>query len=155
MSPRTKEANEQIRSGRREQILRAAMRVFGRRGLAAAKISDIASEAGFSHGLVYNYFGSKDEIFTELVRRAMDFSIGIISAAVQAEGSAWDRIKRITETIVNGAYRGDAPYYFLIIIQAFTSDAVPPESKEISSKQSILFNKYMVPLIREGQESGR
>ncbi len=154
MAPRSKELNEQIRSGRREQIKQAAMKVFGRMGLAAAKISDIASEAGFSHGLVYNYFVSKDEIFTELVKEALDYSLDIIASAVRMEGTAWERIQSITETIVNGAYQGIAPYYFLIIIQAFTSDAVPPEVKELSARQSLLYNEYMLPLIKEGIESG-
>ncbi len=154
MSPRRKEINEQIRSDRRNQILQAALKVFGRRGLAAAKISDIATEAGFSHGLVYNYFESKDEIFTELVKEALDYSLGIIAAAVKMQGTAWERIQSITETIVNGAYQGIAPYYILIMIQAFTSDAVPPEVKELSTRQSLAYNEMMLPLIRESQQSG-
>ncbi|MDQ3033960.1 MAG: TetR/AcrR family transcriptional regulator [Myxococcota bacterium] len=45
----------------------AAARVFGAKGLAKAKVSDIAAAAGLSHGLVYHYFESKDAIFGAIV----------------------------------------------------------------------------------------
>ncbi|WP_306119787.1 MULTISPECIES: TetR/AcrR family transcriptional regulator [unclassified Roseitalea] len=53
---------------RREQILRAAERVFGRLGYAEASISDITREAETAQGTLYIYFSGKDEIFSELVR---------------------------------------------------------------------------------------
>ncbi len=59
MSPRKEEQNQQIRDERREEILQAALRVFARKGLVAAKITDIANAAGLSHGLIYHYFSSK------------------------------------------------------------------------------------------------
>jgi|GEM_PF-1742535 len=52
---------------RREQILRAAVRVFSERGYGAATISDIASAAGLAHGTVYLYFRNKAAIFETLV----------------------------------------------------------------------------------------
>ncbi|HEX5417988.1 MAG TPA: TetR/AcrR family transcriptional regulator [Chloroflexota bacterium] len=60
--PRSVEAQE-----RRDQILRAAVTVFGERGYAQATISEIASAAGLAHGTVYLYFRSKAEIFETLV----------------------------------------------------------------------------------------
>jgi AcrR family transcriptional regulator len=65
--PRSPAQNEEIREERREEILAAAIRVFGRQGFAFAKISDIAAEARLSHGLVYHYFESKDAIFGAIV----------------------------------------------------------------------------------------
>lgn len=61
--PRKSELNQELRDARKEQILKAALIVFARRGMVATKISDIAKEAGLSHGLVYHYFNSKEEIF--------------------------------------------------------------------------------------------
>ncbi|WP_162987358.1 TetR/AcrR family transcriptional regulator [Metabacillus litoralis] len=39
------------------------MQVFARRGMVATKICDIPKEARLSHGLVYHYFKSREEIF--------------------------------------------------------------------------------------------
>ena len=71
MSPRTVAQTQRIKDGRREAILRAARTVFARKGLAAAKISDIAAAAAVSYGLVYHYFPSKEAVYTALVETAV------------------------------------------------------------------------------------
>jgi AcrR family transcriptional regulator len=47
---------------RRGQILRAAVRLFSEKGYYTTTISQIAREAGISTGLIYQYFGDKDDI---------------------------------------------------------------------------------------------
>jgi AcrR family transcriptional regulator len=42
------------------------VRVFARQGFHSARVSDIADEAGVAYGLVYHYFGSKDEVLDTL-----------------------------------------------------------------------------------------
>ncbi|NLY91762.1 MAG: TetR family transcriptional regulator [Firmicutes bacterium] len=155
MSPRNKEQNQQIREERREEILQAALRVFACKGLAAAKISDIAHAAGLSHGLVYHYFRSKNEIFTELVRRAFEASLGVFAYAAQVEGDPWERLRALTETILSGAFEGEGPYYFLMVIQAYTSDSVPQEVKDLVKEKELLYREYLMPLVVEGQKLGR
>jgi AcrR family transcriptional regulator len=53
---------------KRELILQAAVRVFARRGYRTCRVGDIAAEAGVSHGLLYHYFGSKDEVLETIFR---------------------------------------------------------------------------------------
>jgi AcrR family transcriptional regulator len=155
MSPRSEETNQQIREDRREEILQAALLVFARRGLAATKISDIAEAAGLSHGLIYHYFKSKDEIYTELVRRTFDISTGIFGYAAQSPGDPWERIRMMTETVLAGGYQGDSPYYFLLAMQVFTSEAVPEEVKKIMAEKVPLYTGYLIPLLVEGQKTGQ
>jgi AcrR family transcriptional regulator len=69
--PRPSTENQRIRDERHRHLLRAAARVFARKGLMATTISDIAAAAHVSHGLAYHYFASKEEIFRQLVTRAM------------------------------------------------------------------------------------
>jgi AcrR family transcriptional regulator len=47
---------------RRGQILRAAVKLFSDKGYYTTTISQIAREAGVSTGLIYQYFGDKDDI---------------------------------------------------------------------------------------------
>lgn len=68
--PKTKEQNEQIKEERREQLLLVALRVFCTFGFDATKIADIATSAGISHGLVYHYYKTKDDIFITLLQIA-------------------------------------------------------------------------------------
>lgn len=47
---------------RKEQILRAAEKVFARKGFQEATISDVAREAKVSEATIYEYFSSKEEL---------------------------------------------------------------------------------------------
>jgi AcrR family transcriptional regulator len=61
---------------RRDQILRVAARLFGTRPYSEVSISDIAGEAGTARGLLHHYFGSKRELYLEVVRVAARAPLG-------------------------------------------------------------------------------
>jgi AcrR family transcriptional regulator len=52
---------------RRGQILACARRLFSERNYAAVSTSDIAREAGVARGLLHHYFGTKRELYLEVV----------------------------------------------------------------------------------------
>jgi AcrR family transcriptional regulator len=60
--------NQEERSERsREQILRAALKLFSHRGYGATSVRDIAEEAELSKGNVYHHFPDKETIFRALL----------------------------------------------------------------------------------------
>lgn len=56
------------RDERRGQILRAAERLFTQRPYSSVSVGDIAEAAGVAKGLMHHYFGSKRELYLEVVR---------------------------------------------------------------------------------------
>src|SRR5437764_14040971 len=66
-----KRAGAEAAADKRELILRAATRVFARRGYFNSKVADIATEAGIADGTVYLYFKGKDQILHSIFDRAM------------------------------------------------------------------------------------
>ncbi len=50
------------------QIIDAALDVFGQKGLANARLEDIAARAGVSKGTIYLYFANKEALFREVIR---------------------------------------------------------------------------------------
>jgi AcrR family transcriptional regulator len=52
---------------KREQIVAAAAELFARRGYAGATTAAIARRAGVSEGIVFHHYGSKRELFREVV----------------------------------------------------------------------------------------
>ena len=52
-------SRQEQRERRREEILRAALRLFVRKGYAGTKVGDIAEAVGMSTGLMFHYFESK------------------------------------------------------------------------------------------------
>ena len=53
---------------RREQILSVAVRLFGERGWSDVSTTDVARAAGVARGLVNHYFGTKKELYLEVIR---------------------------------------------------------------------------------------
>jgi AcrR family transcriptional regulator len=57
-------------SGRREEILQAAQKLFAQQGFRETNLNDVAAQLGFRRQAVYHYFASKEEILYELIARA-------------------------------------------------------------------------------------
>lgn len=79
---------------RRELVLEAATRAFGRSGYAATSTDAVAKEAGVSQPYVVRIFGTKLELFLEVVDRATarmrDAFADVIDAGVlDPEGDDW------------------------------------------------------------------
>ncbi len=55
-------------SGKRELILDTALGLFVENGYIDTKIIDIANAAGIGKGTIYEYFSSKEALFTELLQ---------------------------------------------------------------------------------------
>ena len=53
---------------RRAAILRAALDLIGRNGFRTTSLNDIADEVGLTKAGVLHYFGSKDELYAEVLR---------------------------------------------------------------------------------------
>src|SRR5438128_11841330 len=70
---------------RPKQILDAALAVFAERGLAAARLDDIAKRAGVSKGTIYLYFANKEELFRGVVRGTVVSFIERSEAYFEAE----------------------------------------------------------------------
>jgi AcrR family transcriptional regulator len=54
-------------AGRREEILRAALEVFGRRGFRSGSLREIAERVGLTQPGLIHHFGSKIGLFTEVL----------------------------------------------------------------------------------------
>ncbi len=71
--PDSSSSNAQARAeAQRVRILDAAQRCFIARGFHAAAVSEIASEAGISQGLMYRYFDNKRAMILALIQRQLE-----------------------------------------------------------------------------------
>lgn len=64
--------NPTTQKERREQILQAARTVFAQRGLAEARMEDIAQESGLGKGTLYLYYKTKDDLVVGLLEALFD-----------------------------------------------------------------------------------
>jgi AcrR family transcriptional regulator len=150
--PRSAAANQLVKDARRETILGAARTVFASKGLGSTRVSDIAAQARISQGLVYHYFPNKEALFTEIVEGALREFTRLAEDARRGPGSAWDRLSRLCEQMLGGVI--EAPDYPLVILQAFTNEAVPDAARAAVERYGRQSMRHMVGLIHAGQSEG-
>ncbi len=68
-----------------ESILDTAKKMFGRYGLQKTSLDEIARMARVAKATIYNYFGSKDRVYLEVLRREADEIVDKISSSVDQE----------------------------------------------------------------------
>lgn len=84
-------------TGKREAILRAAIRVFAEKGFFNSKVADIAKQAGIADGTVYLYFKGKEEILHSIFDRAMEEFISEGRRELAELSSPEEKLKKIAE----------------------------------------------------------
>jgi len=94
----------------RARLLTAAKVVFERSGFLDARVSDIAEEAGLSHGSFYHYFDSKEEVFREVVDEVEEKLSAPLGSVILDPGSRATPRERISLAIRRHmeAYREEA-----------------------------------------------
>jgi AcrR family transcriptional regulator len=75
------------RAVRERQLLEVAMELFAARGYQGTSIEDIARAGGVSRPIIYDHFGSKDELYLACVRKAR---AELESAFTEAVGASDD-----------------------------------------------------------------
>jgi AcrR family transcriptional regulator len=71
---------------RRAAILDSALAVFGERGYHVSSIDDIARAGGISKALIYEHFGSKQELYAELLDSHASELFERLAAAIEEAG---------------------------------------------------------------------
>jgi len=102
---------------KRRQILDAAIRVFATRGFHACRVSDVADEAGVAYGLVYHYFGSKEEILNTLFSERWQVMLDAIAEIDRRrEVPARDKLFLVASFIID-SYRYEPDLMKVIIVE--------------------------------------
>lgn len=82
------DAAKQARAEHRSaQLLDAAARLMERDGSHAVSMQAVAAEAGVSVGLIYRYFGGKDDLLLAVIVGVLDSFATRVPAAVEAAGA--------------------------------------------------------------------
>jgi TetR/AcrR family fatty acid metabolism transcriptional regulator len=96
-SGRTKTSTRNTATDKHESILRAAIKVFARKGYFNSKVADIAGKAKIADGTVYLYFKSKEDILHSIFDRMMTEFIAEGRRELAEITEADKKIKRIAQ----------------------------------------------------------
>lgn len=79
------------------------------RGIAGSTFDHVASEAGVSRGLLHYYFGTKEQLLIEVVRRECDVRTERLEEAIEAAGNAEDVLDALVRSFEDWLGDGPAP----------------------------------------------
>jgi TetR/AcrR family fatty acid metabolism transcriptional regulator len=133
---------------RREELLAAAVRAFAVKGYHGCRISDIADEAGVSHGLVYHYFSSKEAILETIFRENWGVVAIAIDEIAATDASCAEQIRKIVSLMLH-SWRRDPDVVRVLVREIARS---PQLQERIGDFQQTF--DALARLIARGQESG-
>ena len=85
-------------TGKMEQILEAAIKVFASKGFHNAKIEEIAIEARIGKGTIYEYFRSKQDLFQEMVKYIHKLYLEKVTADLEKKHTFKEKVQYLLET---------------------------------------------------------
>jgi AcrR family transcriptional regulator len=124
-------------SGEKAQRIVEAMRSsVARRGISGSTFEHVAREAGVSRGLLHYYFGTKEALLVEVVRRDTEHRIDRLDEALGKSGSV-DELLGILVADLEDSIQND-PGFWVLLFDLFTAGRRNPE---IQREVAELFNK--------------
>jgi AcrR family transcriptional regulator len=109
---------------RREQILACAIELFGERPYAAVSTTELAGRAGVARGLINHYFGTKRELYLEVVRRMV--TIPQVAVEMLPKGTLEERVQASVAWFLDGVSRHSKTW-----LAAIGAEGVDPDVQRI------------------------
>jgi AcrR family transcriptional regulator len=120
-------------------------------GFARIKTSIIASNAGISEGMIYKYFKSKAELYSEIIEELIEHADNNLREINNLIGTPFEQIKALTEGMIDKNNK----YAFMFILKAQRDKDIPEKSRQILKQH---FNNALIdqlsPVFLKGQELG-
>jgi TetR/AcrR family transcriptional regulator, fatty acid metabolism regulator protein len=132
------------------KIIRAATKVFAKKGFFNARISDIAKEAKVADGTIYLYFNNKFDILLSVFEQEIGKLIDHVSLLLDKENSSKVRLEIF---VTNHLLEMKKNRYLAEVIHI----ELRQTSKLIREYRKNKFNEYLeiiAAIIKKGQEDG-
>ena len=146
---------EAIASFHREQILKAAERLFTEKGYDQTTIADISKEAGYSRRTIYAYYESKEDMLHHIIETGLQALKEDIKNAVKGNDDFLGQYKAICMAM--SRYQRECPYSAENVNRANTTNL---DETDISDtvKRILLFgeeiNRVLADFIEKGKKDG-
>jgi AcrR family transcriptional regulator len=134
---------EKRRQQKKDSILKAAKRLFNQYGFDKVTIAEIAKEAQVSPASVYNFFGSKENLKQQLLRKIKDDHYRLSMEILESGEPIKRKLERLLASRVE--FYGNYSPAFLSGMESL-NDTETHQYKE--------FTRAFFRLIEEGQKEG-
>jgi AcrR family transcriptional regulator len=142
---------EKEREIRKEQILKAALKVFKLQGIEKSTMDEIAKQADFGKASLYYYFSSKEEIFVELLDRGWKMIWESIEPVIHNRDHPKDTFINALN-IIGGLVRNDSVLFEFLFTAPKTLSENPNEKNIEWKKYQSKMYSVLQSLLEEGIE---
>ena len=97
-----------------EKILNAAKKVFLTKGMAGARMQDIADEAGINKALLHYYFRSKDKLFEQIFMEVVSAFLPKIFTILESDTTLFQKIELFCNEYISQEIK--TPYVPIFIL---------------------------------------
>jgi len=149
MSPRTKKQNEQLREDRRRSLLQAAVPLFVRNGYDGTSTAEVAKAAGVSHGTVFVYFPTKEDLLRAALLEPLPPTLELVRQLLGSPGSPLERVSTLARVMLTSFAR-EGSYLKLFQYVAGLRDRFPELAAETTA-----FSEATIELLRAVVEEGQ
>ncbi|MFD6424914.1 MULTISPECIES: TetR/AcrR family transcriptional regulator [unclassified Streptomyces] len=132
------------------RLLVAAVEAFAERGYHATTTRDIAGRAGMSPAALYIHYKTKEELLHRISRIGHDRALSLLDAAVDAEGTASDRLA----TAVRAFVHWHAERFATARVVQYELDALSDEHRAEIIELRRRTDAVMRRIIKDGVETG-
>lgn len=140
---------------KKTQILYAAIEIFAKKGLERGKIADIAKQAGIGKGTIYEYFKSKDEIFSAIENLFVNDAIMQVDQLLNSNKSPTEKIEEIANYNINiHEVMGDAIIIFAEMWAQHSRGQWHGHNKSVFVDMYTNYHKAIREILGEGIETG-
>ncbi len=134
-------------------LLKAAEKVFSDHGYHNTSVRDIAREAGFSVGGVYQFFQSKDELYLKVVESQWEHFFSLLNAALQAK-TVEARLTTLTEAMFQAFEERSEFFKLFLSDRGRLSAAFTGEIAARIGQHTRQLRQHLVDLMRQGVAEG-
>jgi TetR/AcrR family transcriptional regulator, fatty acid metabolism regulator protein len=133
---------------KRRLLLQAAVRVFARRGFHAARVGDIAEEAGVAHGLLYHYFSSKEEVLETIFRETWADLLAAVRDVEESGEPAQEQLRQVAAILLR-SWRRDPDLVRVLVRGVARSSELDRRVGDVGDAFAAIER-----IVRRGQEAG-
>lgn len=133
---------------KRRQLLDAAVRVFARKGFHTSRVGDVAEEAGVSHGLLYHYFRSKDELLEAIFAETWRELLASLDAVERSGVPAREQLRQVAAILLR-SWRRQPDVVRVIVQEIGRSSQLGSRIEELRAVEDAIER-----IVRRGQETG-
>lgn len=135
---------------KREEIARAAARVFKRRGLTGASLVRIAEELGTPRATLYYYFGSKEELFDSVVTEVVHGNTRVAERIRDSEDPAPEKLRKLIVSLME-SFEENYPFLYVYLQENLSH---VPSTRETWAKRMQAVNRRYERVVQDIVEQG-